>query len=118
MSNIVKDKRRQRYIGFIIHTNFQIPFKTAIQKEIQKQCKSIYNKECRDMGIMLIRFDGNQGIIKCDHFDKENVIILLRSIKEIANQDVKIETIATSGTIHSLINKHMNFNKNKNNNTN
>ncbi len=77
-----------------------------MQKEIQRQCKSIFNKECKEMGIRIIRINGNTGIIKCNHVEKNKVIMLLKSIKKIGSQDVEISTIATSGTIRSLINKH------------
>lgn len=118
MLNIVKENRRQRYIGFIVTSNYQIPTKSDFQKEIIRQCRLIFNKECKEMGIMLIRFNGSQGIIKCNHFEKEKVIILLESVKKIASQIVKIDTVATSGTIRSLTNKHMNFESKNNNHIN
>ena len=78
-----------------------------MQKEIQRQCKSLFNKESKEMGIRIIRINGNYGIIKCNHVEKNNLINLLKSIKKIGSKDVKIDTIATSGTIRSLVNKHM-----------
>jgi RNase P/RNase MRP subunit POP5 len=59
------------------------------------------------MGIYLIRFNGEKGIIKCSHIEKENTIELLKSIKKIASFNVKIDTIGTSGTIKALVKKHM-----------
>jgi RNase P/RNase MRP subunit POP5 len=55
----------------------------------------------------MIRFNGKKGIIKCNHLTKENTIMLLKSIKKISTKKVKIETLGTSGTIKSLIKKHM-----------
>jgi RNase P/RNase MRP subunit POP5 len=63
-------------------------------------------KDSSEIGIRLIRFEDESGIIKCNHIEKENVINLLKSIKKIDNYDVEVDTIATSGTIKSLINKH------------
>lgn len=117
MSIIVKGNKRQRYIGFSITSDFQNLLKSAFQKEIIHQCKLIFDKECKEMGIKLIKFNGNQGILKCNHFEKENAIKLLKSVKKIASKKVKIDTIATSGTIKSLINKHMNFEEFENVNT-
>ena len=57
------------------------------------------------MGIRIIRFEGNSGILKCNHLEKENVIILLNKIKKIGLHKVEIETLSTSGTIRSLVNK-------------
>jgi len=105
VSIIVRNKIRQRYIGFKIKSNNKTPIKSFIQKEIQRQCKSILNKESKEMGIKIIRINGNIGIIKCNHVEKNNVIMLLKSINKIGSQDVNINTIATSGTIRSLINK-------------
>lgn len=59
------------------------------------------------MGISLIRFDGNKGIIRCNHIEKENTIKLLKSIKSISSYKVDVETLGTSGTIKALVRKHM-----------
>jgi RNase P/RNase MRP subunit POP5 len=59
------------------------------------------------MGIFLIRFDERSGIVKCNHIEKENTIKLLKSIKKISSNNVDIETLGTSGTIKTLIKKHM-----------
>jgi len=48
------------------------------------------------------------GIIRCNHLEKENTINLLRSIKSVSSKKVEIETLGTSGTIKSLVSKHMN----------
>lgn len=61
-----------------------------------------------EMGLYLIRFDGDKGILKCNHVEKENTIKLLKSIKKISSKKVEIETLGTSGTIKSLVKKHMN----------
>ena len=55
------------------------------------------------MGIRLIRFDGTNGILKCNHIEKEHAIELLTSIQSIASNKVNISTIATSGTIRALV---------------
>jgi len=59
------------------------------------------------LGIYLTRFDGEKGIVRCNHIEKENTIKLLRSIKKIYSNEVEIKTLGTSGTIKSLIKKHM-----------
>jgi RNase P/RNase MRP subunit POP5 len=75
--------------------------------EIRKQCQHLFEKDCKTLGIYLIRFKGEQGIVKCNHVEKEKTIKLLESIKQISSAKVKIETLGTSGTIKSLIKKHM-----------
>ena len=76
--------------------------------EIRKKCRTLFNKDCAEMRVYLIRFDGETGIVRCGHIEKENTIKLLRSITAISDKDVIIETVGTSGTIKSLIKKHMN----------
>ena len=76
-------------------------------KELQRQCSHIFNKDCKKMGIRLIQFNRKAGIIKCNHTEKENAIRLLQAIKKIASKKIEVTTIATSGTIRSLIRKHM-----------
>ncbi len=59
------------------------------------------------MGIYLTKFDGEKGIVRCNHIEKENTIKLLRSINKIYSNEVEIKTLGTSGTIKSLMKKHM-----------
>ena len=105
MSNIVRGKNRKRYIGFKIigdKTNF-----SELDKIIKEKCKEKLGKEPREIYLKLIKFKNNYGIVRCKHTEKENIITLLRSIEKVGNISVKIETIATSGTIKALIRKHM-----------
>jgi len=59
------------------------------------------------MGIYLTKFDGEKGIVRCNHIEKENTIKLLKSINKIYSIEVEIKTLGTSGTIKSLMKKHM-----------
>ena len=67
----------------------------------------LFSINYKEMGIYLIRFDGRKGIVKCNHIDKDNTINLLTSIDNINSHKIKIKTLGTSGTIKSLIRKHM-----------
>jgi len=75
--------------------------------EIKIQCEKLFKNNYKKFGIYLIRFNGEQGIVKCNHVEKEKTIKLLQSIKKISSNKVKIETLGTSGTIKSLVKKHM-----------
>ena len=55
----------------------------------------------------MTRFDGEKGIVRCNHIEKENTVKLLKSIRKICSHEVEIETLGTSGTIKSLMKKHM-----------
>ena len=106
MSFIVKEGRRRRYIGFRINSKHSFQ-KSDLILEIQKKCRNIFNKKYSEMGIFLIRFKDGEGIIRCNHIEKENTIKLLKSIDKITNYKVDIITLGTSGTIKSLVKKHM-----------
>ena len=75
--------------------------------EFRNQCKIFLKKDCRDIGLRLVKFDGVRGIVKCNHVEKENTIKLLKSIKKISSNKVNIETFGTSGTIKALTKKYM-----------
>ena len=105
MFSIVKEGRRKRYIGFVINGSFKESTRSEMNKGLQKQCHSLFKRTCSKLGIRLIRFNGTAGIIKCNHFEKENAIKLLKSIK---SKEREVTTIATSGTIRSLMKKYMN----------
>jgi len=108
--NIIKTNNRQRYIGFkLISESEESIKKKDLFSEIQKLCRTKYNRYCTDMGLRLIRFDGTFGIIRCKHVEKENTISLLNSLEHIKSIDVKIKTLYTSGTIKSLIKRIMNL---------
>jgi RNase P/RNase MRP subunit POP5 len=95
--------RRQRYIGFIIQDKKNPLSKENLIMEIQNYSQKLFQKTNKEMGIRLMKYTGFTGILRCNHMEKDNIITILRSISS-----VKIQTIATSGTIKSLIRKHMN----------
>lgn len=109
MSHITKEGRRQRYIGFQITTKAkQQPIDRSIMiATLRKQCQYLFNMECTTLGMYLTKFDGEQGIVRCNHREKDRTIQVLISISEIASHQVTIETLGTSGTIKSLMKKHM-----------
>lgn len=106
---IIKEGNRKRYIGFIINTkNNEKIEKKDLFSEIKNQCKKMFDKDYKNFGLYLIRYnDRGIGIVRCKHTEKENIIKLLISIKKIGCIKTNIDTIATSGTIKSLINKHI-----------
>jgi len=106
----VKEGRRRRYIGFKISSKTTNKYfeKDEIIDEIKIQCRTLFNKECNQLGIYLIRLNEDQGIVRCKHIEKDNTIKLLRSIENISDEKVEVQTLGTSGTIKSLIKKHMN----------
>ena len=106
---VVKEGRRRRYIGFIVnYSDDGIVFdKRDMIDTIRNQSVLFFLKDFREMGLFIIRFDGKQGIIRCKHTSKDDTITLLKSITEINNHKVKIDTVGTSGTIKSLVKKHM-----------
>jgi len=107
--SIANDIKRHRYICFIIKSSVKEDeiSKAEINRQIKSQCLHLFNKNCYNMGIRLIRFDGETGIVKCNHTEKDNTIKLLQSIKKISAQNVQVETFGTSGTIKALIRKYM-----------
>jgi len=105
---IIKEGRRRRYIGFAVKSsNENIFTKTQVIDEIRKECTILFEKDCKDLGIYVIRYNDAKGIVRCKHTEKENTIKLLKSIKSINQKKVAVETLGTSGTIKSLVKKHM-----------
>ena len=105
---IIKEGRRRRYIGFKVKSLKEVFFtKKQIIEEIQKKCPLFFEKNCKEAGIYLIRYNDEKGIVRCKHTDKETTIRLLKSINKVSNKKVTIETLGTSGTIKSLVRKHI-----------
>lgn len=74
---------------------------------VRSQSMSFLDKDFRELGLFIIKFDGELGIIRCRHNSKDDTIRLLRSIKKVNDFDVEVETLGTSGTIKALERKHM-----------
>ena len=74
--------------------------------EIRKKCSESFGDDCKKKGFYLVRFNGSKGILRCKNTEKENAIILLKSITEVKSNKIDIDTVGTSGTIKSLIKKH------------
>ena len=66
----------------------------------------LFKCSLKEKKIFLTRFNGKKGIVRCKHTEKENTIKLLQSISELNGKPVIVKTIATSGTIKSLVQKH------------
>jgi len=96
---IIKDGRRRRYIGFKIT---DIKDKTILKSDLIDEFRKQNKKD-----LYVVRFNGEAGIVRCSHMQKDNSINFLKNLKKINNQNVKIDTLGTSGTIKSLIKKHM-----------
>jgi RNase P/RNase MRP subunit POP5 len=104
-------KIRNRYIAFIIHTKNEIDLqRNEVIKSIQQHCYQTYQKSCKSYGFFVTRFQNNTGILRCNHTEKNRAITLLRSIQHVNTKKVEIETLGTSGTIKSLIKKHLHGN--------
>jgi len=67
----------------------------------------LFNKNFKEFGIFLIRFDEGKGIVRCRHTDKEKSIEILNSIDKIKNNNCQIKTLGTSGTIKALVKKYL-----------
>ena len=105
---IIKEGRRRRYIGFTIKKDTNTPIlKKDMISEIREKSEKVCKKDFREMDLFLVIFNGTQGIVRCKHTEKNNTIKILKRIDEIKDEKVLIDTIATSGTIKSLIKKHM-----------
>jgi len=74
---------------------------------LRSKCKARFNKDCKEMGFYLVKFNGKTGILRCKHVEKDDAIKLLRSLKQISSQNIQIETIGTSGTIKALEKKQL-----------
>lgn len=96
---------RRRYIGFTVESKKFIS-RMDMNRTIKSYCHKILAMDSKRSGITLVRFNGKVGIIGCGHLYKEKTINLLNSINRVGENDVKIKTISTSGTIKALLRKN------------
>jgi len=101
---------RPRYILFSITADTTV---LPIQRHemiaaLKSYCQLLFGCSVKNKNIFLTRFNGVNGIVRCQHTEKQHTIRLLQSIQTINHKPVQIQTIATSGTIKSLIQKYDN----------
>ena len=92
---MVKEKTgRKRYVLFHI-----IKGQTS-----RHQLNEHFNKFPKGPSPRLTLYNGTHGIIKCQHYQKDDLITFLENIDWVGNQsnNIKIKPITTSGTIRSL----------------
>ncbi len=92
---MVKEKTgRHRYILF------QIIKGQASRRQLNEQFK----QSLQDPVPRLTLYNGIHGIVKCHHYQKDDLITFLETLDWVANQSnkIKIKSIITSGTIKSL----------------
>ena len=103
---MVKSERNR----YIIFKMIKESSKKIEQQEILKSIwKSIWRffgmKEANKIGLWVVEFEQDYGIIRCSHNTKELIITALALITEISGERIIISPIKTSGTIKSLKNK-------------
>ncbi len=69
--------------------------------------RDYFHADMRDLGVRLVRLNGNFGIIKCSCQHKAQMIQLLKSLKMIRGIPVVITTSSTSGTLHGVYKRKM-----------
>ena len=109
MDGIVKGNRRHRYISFRVGftgKNYTIT-ETELIQAIRQQTHDLFSKTSKELGLWVVQFNGDTGIIKCNYTEKEHTIQLLQSLKKIGLKSVTFTTSATSGTIRGITHKKL-----------
>lgn len=101
----VKDKiGRRRYIAFRIQCDKEIQENDLI-RVVREKCSK--ENKLEEIKPWILRFENNQGLLRCSHLAKERAIEMLMSINEVNGVKVNIETLGTSGTIRSAVRKYL-----------
>ena len=92
---VVKDKvGRKRYIAFLVETGAGLKRHEMI-RAINGSLPPGLTKD----DVRLTAFNGEVGIVLCPHKTKDEVCKALNSITSANNREIRIRTVATSGTI-------------------
>lgn len=92
---------RQRYIVFEIDAPRTLE-RWELIKALQQRASQMGLDNNMAGRPWLTAFEGNRGILRCAHTEKDNAIELLSSITEVGEDNelkVEIRTLKTSGTI-------------------
>jgi len=98
---VVKEKRgRRRYIAFTVISPQNIGW---------QELSSEMNDRSASMSLhipLIIQYEDNKGIVRCNHSEKDETIGLLRGLKGECGREFRIETLMTSGTLRTLREKY------------
>ena len=89
-----KHKARKRYIAFVLTSRFR-PRRGDMIHAINVSLPRSVPRSC----VQLTMFDGEAGIVLCQHTHRDEVIRSLGQINMVAGSKAGVETITTSGTI-------------------
>ncbi len=85
---------RNRYVGFVIQGG-----KTTRRKMISAIRSSFDKDEYHRISPWLTVFDGEKGIVRCQHHGNDRVVEVLNKIEV---EGGKVKTVVTSGTIKKV----------------
>jgi RNase P/RNase MRP subunit POP5 len=93
---------RRRYVAFVVHVVSDgpgapapPPGREALTSALDAACEAAGLPRARRLTV----FDGRRGIARCAHRELDALVAALRSIREAGGTTVRLETLATSGTI-------------------
>jgi len=84
--------------------NRYILFQVIKGQASRHQLNEHFNQSLQGGVPRLTLYDGIHGIVKCQHYQKDDLITLLESLDWAGNRSnkIKIKTLMTSGTIKTL----------------
>lgn len=102
---VVKDRAgRSRYIAFEVTSEKEL--RTGDLISTFKKVADKY-EDAEDIRPWLIMYKKAKGIVRCSHTAKDECINLLRSIRSVGGNAVKIRTLGTSGTVKGARRKYL-----------
>ncbi|MEW6069453.1 MAG: Rpp14/Pop5 family protein [Candidatus Thermoplasmatota archaeon] len=99
----VKDKiGRKRYIVFEL-----IAPRPIRKEEVIRLIRRSFGKLIQEIDPWLLKYRNNKGLLRCRHTKKGEAIKILSSITKINEEEIKIKTLGTSGTIKRASRKYL-----------
>jgi len=90
---------RRRYVPFVVEVlggaDCAPPGREAMTAALDAACGSAGLPRARRLTV----FDGRRGIARCAHDERDALVAALRAVLEVGGTAVRIEPLATSGTI-------------------
>lgn len=98
-------RKRKRYIIFDVDAEDSIS-KNELSSAIWREALSLFGDVgTSDLGITLLEFDGNQGLLRCNHEAVEKVRAALASLHNVKGSRAVLRVTGVSGTIKAAIEK-------------
>ena len=96
-----------RYVAFVISSPLTVQ-PNELQKSITGAARALFGDVgVSELAVRIVFFDGKKGLLRCDYHRVHEAQAVCASIAKIRNNQARVATLGTSGTIKAATEKYL-----------